>query len=208
MVTLIPAISIFLISLPTYYFYIKSVGWKRGLLTILILSLYALFIETIALKTGLPYGEFKYRESLGTDITGGLPWPVLFAWPPLVISSIALAKAMVPKKFIAIASVLILISYDLLFDPIAVKLHFWEYVDKGMYYGVPWSNFVGWAFSGFVGFYIYKLLRNPISLVKKSSLSLVIYTVIWTIASLVLQIYSGVLIGVIILYVSYSCSRQ
>jgi putative membrane protein len=190
--TLIPVVSIVLLALPTYYFYIKFVGWKKGLLTIFFLSLYAFFIETVALKTGFPYGEFEYKESLSTQLTGGLPWPVLFAWPPLVLSAIAIAGRFWQRNlFIAFGSVLILVIYDLLFDPIAVALNFWKYTEGGFYFGVPLSNFAGWAFSGAISFLVYSLLKNPLKLPLRVGSTLLLYVIIWISTALFLftQVY-------------------
>jgi uncharacterized membrane protein len=48
---------------------------------------------------------------------------------------------------------------DATLDPGAVSQKFWTYRYPGAYYGVPWSNFVGWILSGIVGAAILQGLR-------------------------------------------------
>ena len=44
---------------------------------------------------------------------------------------------------------MLLVVFDLVLDR-AVKLGFWRYDGGGEFYGVPFTNFVGWLISGAV----------------------------------------------------------
>jgi isopentenyl-diphosphate delta-isomerase len=57
-----------------------------------------------------------------------------------------------------IATALVVTLFDLVLDPGAIRLGFWQYAGGGWFYGVPMSDFAGWLASGFVGSVIIELL--------------------------------------------------
>lgn len=154
-------------------------GWKRAIFLLAALGAFAVGIETFAIKTGWPYGEFFYGDKIGTKFFGLVPWTVPFSWPPLVLGAMALVSRTAPKHRLW-AATLILIAFDLVLDPGAVDQKFWNYRAGGIYYGVPLSNFCGWIVSGFLGALIFcGITRNkPIPLPIVSSVSLVL--AFWT----------------------------
>lgn len=200
MEVLVPAISIIVFSVPSYYFLVKSVGIKKAFLCIAMLSFLAFCIETLALQTGFPYGKFEYKQNLNTNATLGLPWPVLFAWPPLVIGAVALAKRQTSTLFTtAILATAYMVTLDLIFDPVAVSLGFWKYVHGGIYYQVPYTNFLGWIVSSFIGVYVFLLLLKKDALLLKTSTTFFLYLVLWTGIAVYLDFSIPVIIGVIFL---------
>jgi uncharacterized membrane protein len=45
----------------------------------------------------------------------------------------------------------LLVAWDLLLDPATSRVtSYWIWGDKGNYYGMPWTNLLGWAATGFV----------------------------------------------------------
>jgi len=60
---------------------------------------------------------------------------------------------------------------DLLFDPAMSRVtSYWVWADKGQYYGMPWSNLLGWAMTDFVLLVILrKLAPEPKSDVRGGS---------------------------------------
>jgi len=121
---------------------------KKSGLSIVLLSLYAYFIEYVGLKTGWPYGNFEYLVELGPMVQGvPIGLPVFFI--PLVVNSYLLVNLFevdnIIKRFLYTLGFIILV--DLVLDPAAVSLGIWTYAE-GFYYGVPVSNFVGWILSG------------------------------------------------------------
>ncbi len=150
-------------------------GWGRAIALLGALGAFAVAIETFAIKTGLPYGEFSYGDKIGTKFFGVVPWTVPFSWPPLVLGAMALAARIAPKHLLA-AGTLILIAFDLVLDPGAVDQNFWIYRAGGLYYGVPFSNFCGWIISGFIGAFLFRRLsqQKPIPMPLISSVTLVL----------------------------------
>lgn len=137
-------------ALPSYLLLLQLAGWKKGLVLLIFLSLFGLGVETAAVATGWPYGFFRYQDWLGFKILGLVPWTVAFAWPPLVLGSVMVTRLISRKWWDFILSTLILVWFDVVFDPGAVSLGFWHWLKPGVYYGVPFINFAGWIASGLV----------------------------------------------------------
>jgi len=158
----ISAIFIIALSLPCYAAMILWLGWKKGLVTILVFSIYALVIETLAIITGFPYSPFEYTGLIGAKVFGYTPFTVPFAYVPLFLGCIYLAGKLTWLKdgenrvrsirsskllFVAATAILVLAA-DLVLDPAAVALNFWKYLWPGFFYGVPFLNFLGWILTG------------------------------------------------------------
>ena len=130
-----------------------------------LLTLYAYGIEYVGVHTGWPYGEFVYGVALGPTVAGvPLGLPVFFL--PLVANAYLLCllllggrAASTPVRLGAVIGLVLLM--DVVLDPGAVALGFWEYpgvpragavavVSGGGFYGVPLSNYGGWVLSAAV----------------------------------------------------------
>lgn len=131
---------------------IKWLGRKRAIHLLTALSIFAYVIETIALRTGFPYGQFSYSGTLGYALFGVTPWTVPFGWVPLMVASWILAwrYTRLPELRTPL-TIGILIAIDLVLDPAAVSLGFWKYAYPGFWGGVPYTNFLGWILSGYLG---------------------------------------------------------
>lgn len=143
---------------------IGCVKWLGGMRTVFLLSLlsaFAYLIETIALRTGFPYGAFHYNNTLGAVLFDTTPWTVPFGWVPLIIASWTLVRRVTVKPITHILlTTALLVSIDLILDPAAVSLGFWTYEHPGFWGGVPYTNFLGWIFSGFLGSALLHLLTK------------------------------------------------
>lgn len=127
---------------------------RRVGITLLVVTGYVYGIEALGVATGWPYGEFTYGVALGPMVEGvpvGLPLFFL----PLVLDAMLLLAVASGSRYTRRAvripiAVAVVIAVDLVLDPGAVALGFWTYAAGGAYYGVPWSNFVGWLLSAAV----------------------------------------------------------
>ncbi len=144
----ISVIAILLFGTPVVFFTVRWLGRRRGLLLITLLGIYALLFETIAVKTGLPYGSFSYGGLLGPKLFNAVPATVLIAWTPLVLGTLALLQTIKPLWKQALVATLMLVVIDMVLDPAAVHVGFWSWDTPGIYYGVPPINFFGWVLSG------------------------------------------------------------
>lgn len=182
---IISAIGMALLALPAFIATVKWLGWKNGLIVIVILSVYALAIETAAITTGFPYGHFGYSEHLGFKLFGLTPWTVPFGWVPIMLAAGAIALRLSNNGFIRIPFIAaILVVFDLVLDPGAVLLGFWKYPGGGVFYGVPLSNFAGWVVSGAIGAFVFEIVIKaikplapaPVEITRSAGLSLFFWT--------------------------------
>ena len=138
-------LNVILFAIPAFWATRRWLGWRDATVLWLMLGFYALGIETLAIYTGFPYGHFGYSDLLGAKLFGTTPWTVFLAWTPLMLGAYGIT-ANISKDTIArvFLSAILATAFDLVLDPGAVKLGFWQYDGGGWWYGVPWSNFGGW----------------------------------------------------------------
>lgn len=154
-----------LLAVPAYAAVLQAAP-RRGALFLISASVYATAIEATSVQTGFPYGFFNYNDQLGHLLFGVVPWAVSFGWVPLLVGAWALSQRLVVSNHVrALFIVFSLVVVDLVLDPGAVALGFWEWLTTGPYYTVPWVNFAGWAFSSIIGVCllhgVYGTLQKP-----------------------------------------------
>ncbi|MFB6301047.1 MAG: bisanhydrobacterioruberin hydratase [Halobacteriales archaeon] len=137
---------------------------RRGLAGLLVLSGFTYGIEFLGVTTGFPYGEFVYRTDLGPMLFGEIPAALPIFFFPLLLNSYLLIVLLLPQasryQSIPLATAVV-ITMDLVLDPAAVALGFWEYTAVGVYYDVPVSNYVGWLGSATVAAIIVGMSFEP-----------------------------------------------
>jgi putative membrane protein len=127
---------------------------RRAALALGTLFAYAYAVEFVGVTTGLPYGEFEYGVALGPMLFGEIPLALPVFFVPLAVNSYLLtllvlgdSARLAPVRLAVVAATVV--AVDLVLDPAAVALGFWEYAGGG-YYGVPPLNYVGWVLSAVV----------------------------------------------------------
>ena len=96
----------------------------------------ALLVEVLGVRTGVPFGDYRYTGGLGPSLLGvpvvvPLAW-AMFAYPALVVGRL------LGRPWLAGAWALA--SWDLFLDPQMVAAHHWRFAAGG----VPVSNYLGW----------------------------------------------------------------
>ncbi|MDS0259097.1 carotenoid biosynthesis protein [Haloarcula sp. S1CR25-12] len=134
---------------------------RRATLALVALAAYSYAIELLGVRTGWPYGEFSYGVDLGPMLFGEVPLGLPVFFFPLVLNAYLLvllllgerAESTLPRLLATLATVILV---DLVLDPGAVAIGFWEY-EAAQFYGVPWSNYGGWLLSGTVAVVLFDL---------------------------------------------------
>jgi len=197
----VSSVNIILFSIPTFIATVNWLGRKDALILFAVLGLFALSIETVAIFTGFPYGHFAYSDLLGYKLLGTTPWTVAFAWTPLILTAYVVAEKLVSAVWQKIALIaILLVVFDLVLDPGAVKMGFWSFENGGWYYGVPWINFAGWVFSGLIGAGILililgrfrPLLPAPMQLIQSGFLTIFFWTALAGFSKMVIPTLIGV----------------
>jgi putative membrane protein len=195
------AIAICIISFPLVVSLYKKFGIQKTVVSFFVLSLFALAIEYTGLVTGWPYGHFEYTGELGARIFGILPWTVGFSWTPLMLGAVAMVYPFTHSKTLRILlPVVVLVVFDLLLDPVAVSVGMWQFAEQGIYYGVPFRNFVGWGISGLIGSQISYFLFSHATAKQIAGLgtSFYISIALWTLVALFRGLYIPALVGALL----------
>lgn len=111
--------------------------------------------EAIGWRTGVPFGAYRYNDSLGVNIAGvplivALAWAMM-AWPAL-LGGRRVADRLVPGRhaagaaLVAMTGSLVLVSWDLFLDPQMVDAGHWTWLPTPgpWLHGIPVVNSVGW----------------------------------------------------------------
>ena len=139
---------------------------RRAAIGVGLLTAYAYGIEFVGVTTGWPYGAFSYQVDLGPTVAGvPLGLPVFFI--PLVVNAYLLTLLLLGDRArqgaVRLPAVIALVLViDVVLDPGAVAVGFWQYGEPGPavfggvlsslggFYGVPVSNYQGWVLSATV----------------------------------------------------------
>lgn len=196
----ISGLFILIMALPSYYALIQHIGYKKGVLILIVLSIIPVLIETLAIITGFPYGDFKYGESLGWLLFDLVPPTISFAYLPILLGSIFVASR-ITKKFLQLSVLASLFNLlvDLVIDPAAVHIGFWSYTTKGFFFGVPLSNFIGWILTGciYVGLFYLMVGEESLPLPRGLSVSLLWILCFWVGYLLLNELFIPGFIGII-----------
>jgi len=127
---------------------------RRAGAALVVLVAYTYAVEFVGATTGVPYGEFSYGISLGPMLLDTIPLGLPVFFIPLALNSYLLSVLLLGERarFAAVripAVAATVVTVDLVLDPAAVALGFWSFAAGG-YYGVPLSNYAGWALSAVV----------------------------------------------------------
>jgi putative membrane protein len=139
----------------------RDLGWRRtGFLTFYGWAI-AFLAEFASTRIGLPFGLYHYTGSTaGQELyVANVPFFDSLSFTFLTYTSFCLARWTVGLRrgvaVIALTGVLMMLL-DMVIDPLAVRGDRWflgrifYYPEGGVYFGVPLSNFLGWAIVGWV----------------------------------------------------------
>ena len=151
----------------------RDLGWRRAAGWLAWGFAVAFSAEYASTRVGIPFGLYHY-----TGVTAGrelfisnVPFFDPLSFPFLAYASYCLARWTLAKAEgwapLTLAGVLMMML-DVVIDPLAVRGerwflgHIFYYAEDGIYFGVPISNFVGWALVGsaIVGGYLWMARRR------------------------------------------------
>lgn len=125
-----------------------------GLLFSFFVFFSTILVEYLGVQYGLFFGHYFYNPDFGLYIAD-IPLTIGTAWLMVIATTHALVKPMalvVKQPFFqwiiyAIVGALAAVIMDLILDPVAANVkQYWVWHGDGLYYGIPFSNFVGWFF--------------------------------------------------------------
>jgi uncharacterized membrane protein len=119
-----------------------------ALATIYIVSLTS---ELLGTTYGIPFGAYSYTTLLGPKWFDRVPLLIPLSWFTMSWAAWIIARRRTGGFQAVLLGTCLLVAWDLLLDPAMSRVtSYWIWGDKGNYYGMPWTNLLGWAITGFV----------------------------------------------------------
>lgn len=136
-------------------------GWRRALLYFVYAYVVAFVLEVCSTRFGFPFGLYIYHPEnfAGRELwVLGIPWMSTLSFVFLSFFSYRLSIFLFPNRPYAwpFLTALAMLLVDMVVDPVSLFGAKWflgdlyHYPEPGFYFGVPFSNFLGWAFTGLV----------------------------------------------------------
>jgi uncharacterized membrane protein len=162
-------------------------GVKRAILFCITGYIIALLSEYSSIHNGIPYGYYYYIEHTeGKELwVMGIPFMDSLSYVFLAYASYCMALAVISpiirskgiiylletrkirnSIFTTILGAIFFVYLDIIIDPVALLGSRWflgqifGYPEKGAYFGVPISNFIGWLAVGFLLIYTLQKIDN------------------------------------------------
>lgn len=162
-----------LLALLPVLMYGPSLGWKRIGLFLLWGGLVGGLSELVG-TTGiltvadipLPFGEYHYTDWLGPKFAGHVPYFIPPSWFAMSIVSLDLAHRTTDRTWGNVAlGTTYMVLWDVSLDPaMNHAFPFWNYGVDGFFFGMPLSNWFGWAVVSLIIVLGYEYLRDDHSL--------------------------------------------
>ena len=138
-----------------------------GILTFLVLCLVVSnLLENTSILTGFPFGHYYYTDAYGPKLfqvpllVGFAYFPGYLAW---VLATVLIGD--INRKSSAFTTITVpfiaafgMVANDLGLDPTLSTInHVYVWEQGGGYFGVPFTNYVGWLFTAYVLFQLFAL---------------------------------------------------
>lgn len=138
MLLLTPA-TLLLTGLVVLFFSFKT-STNKFLLWAVLTYTVTFILEVIGVKTGLIFGEYNYGNTLGIKLFD-VPLIIGFNWVFVILGSISISRLMTSNLFLSASiSAFIAFLFDLILEPVAVKLDYWSW-SEGI---IPLQNYLAW----------------------------------------------------------------
>lgn len=142
--------------------------------------------EVMGVRTAVPFGPYRYTAVLAPNVFG-VPLAVACAW--LVLSAY-LRQMRMPLRLAAVW----MAAIDLLIEPLAANtLDYWHWSGRSLWYGAPYTNFIGWYLVSVVIFYATRRSVPRNATVVAVGLSIQLF---FTTLAVVHQLYLPAAIGI------------
>ncbi|OIO12915.1 hypothetical protein COV53_06205 [Candidatus Gottesmanbacteria bacterium CG11_big_fil_rev_8_21_14_0_20_37_11] len=129
---------------------------NKIILVFIITYIVSTIFELLSLKTSFNIFGVRYKYNLNNKIfsskinlMGVYPLEVTFAW--VIFKYLSLFLAITIGDYLSLSKIteiillsLIMVSIDLIIDPVSVKRKMWSWQTGSRYFGIPLKNFFGW----------------------------------------------------------------
>lgn len=172
-------------------------GCSRTLLLLGLSFGVSLLYESVGVATGWVYGPYHYTDLLGPRFLGLVPYLIPAAWFMMVYPAQVIVEGLLGDRLVAgwrrilglaAASAVVMTAWDVIMDPIMVRMGFWVWEVEGAYFGVPLHNYAGWFVTTFTIYLLFRLIaprlgEAPTSIEDQSFIRLAAWSYMITWAS-------------------------
>jgi putative membrane protein len=142
---------------------IEAAGKKLSFISVSLIFLFSLLIETVGVITGYPFGNYRYTDTLQPLLFSTVPIAIGFAWITLSVNSFLIVKYFLRNRntFLLIILSGALIAYiDILLEPFASFVNnYWIWRNGN----IPIQNYLSWFFIGMMFSFILNKFLDKIS---------------------------------------------
>lgn len=146
-------------------------GVKRMLTFTVLILVISWGYETLSIKTGFPFGHYHYSEKFYGPWVGVVPFMIMPAYFSMGYMSWTIGHILLDKRNAAIngieiitvpvMSAFVMVMWDMCFDPNASTIKgFYDWHEGGAYFGVPFSNYMGWYLCVFTFYFVFALILS------------------------------------------------
>lgn len=144
-----------------------SYRWSGIVIFIVICLVVSNVLENTSILTGFPFGHYHYTDALGPKLflvplviglayfsTGYLAWVL----STILIGDVRRKSSAFTTFAVPFIASFLMVVWDLCFDPTSSTIHhLWIWEQGGGYFGVPFTNYLGWFFTVYVFFQLFAL---------------------------------------------------
>lgn len=124
---------------------------KPAIIAMAAVYIISLASELLGTTYGIPFGAYSYTTLLGPKWFDRVPLLIPLSWFTMSWAAWIIARRRTGGFQAVLLGTCLLVAWDLLLDPAMSRVtSYWIWGDKGNYYGMPWTNLLGWAITGFV----------------------------------------------------------
>ena len=142
-------------------------GWPSMTAFFCITAAITWVVESLSVKTGIPFGFFSYAETLGVKI-GDVPLMILpayffngyLAWIMACLLVGTEQRLFDRRQIIQVPflAALLMVMWNLSFEPVMSTIEgHWQW-QSGDWHGVPLTNYAGWLLTSFLFFLAFSIL--------------------------------------------------
>lgn len=126
--------------------------WIPALVAVYLLSFTS---EHVGTGYGIPFSGYEYTGLLGARLLDRVPLVIPLSWFLMAAPAWILARHTFPGRGTTLPRILqatfLLVLWDLALDPaMSFLTPYWVWENAGPFYGMPWVNLAGWAFTGVI----------------------------------------------------------
>ncbi len=166
-------------------------GRKKTILFFILAFTMGLLMEIIGVLYGFPFGKYHYAN-IPMKIFNLVPFDIPIYWFVIVYTSMSINNRILNLDknrkmqlyeipLIAALDGLCATAWDLIMDPVMVHiLNVWVWEEKGEFFGIPFSNFLGWTFvAGLISLIFRSIIKSGGEKMRTTSISGIVYFELW-----------------------------